>query len=88
MTAKTWGSIAFLGWVSSLVGYALWTSLLKRHHANKVAPFSLGVPVIGLIVGVVWLDETINVWQWCGAGFVGLSLVLVVFGPRWFSPKK
>ncbi|MBS9777681.1 MAG: EamA family transporter [Gammaproteobacteria bacterium] len=85
INAKTWGSIAFLGWASSLIGYALWTALLKRHHANKVAPFSLGVPVIGLIVGVVWLDETINIWQWCGAACVGFSLVLVVFGPRWFK---
>lgn len=87
LSMKTWGSVIFLGWASSLVGYALWTALLKRHHANKVAPFSLGVPVIGLAVGVLWLDETINLWQWCGSAFIGLSLVLVVFGPRWFKDK-
>lgn len=85
LTAKTWVSLAFLGWASSLVGYALWTILLKRHHANKVAPFSLGVPVIGLAVGLLWLKEPINLWQWCGSACIGLSLVLVVFGPRWFK---
>ncbi len=84
ITPKVWGSLAFLGWSSSIIGYALWTSLLKRHAANKVAPFSLGVPIIGLIVGVVWLDEIVNIWQWFGSAFVGFSLVLVVFGPRWF----
>ncbi len=88
LTAKTWGSVAFLGWSSSVIGYALWTSLLKRHAANKVAPFSLGVPIIGLLIGVVWLDEFINIWQWCGAAFVGFSLILVVFGPRWFRKQN
>lgn len=85
ISLKTWVSVAFLGWASSVVGYALWTTLLKRHHANKVAPFSLGVPVVGLTVGLLWLKEPINIWQWFGCAFVGLSLILVVFGPRWFK---
>lgn len=85
LTTKTWLSVMYLGWGSSLVGYVLWTTLLKRHPANKVAPFSLGVPVIGLATGLIWLSEPINLWQWIGSGFVGLSLFLVVFGPRWVA---
>lgn len=88
LTAKTWLSVMYLGWASSLIGYVLWTTLLKRHPANKVAPFSLGVPVIGLATGLIWLNEPINLWQWIGSGFVGLSLFLVVFGPRYLSFKK
>lgn len=84
LSLTTWFSLAFLGWASSLVGYALWTALLKRHAANKVAPFSLGVPVVGLTMGLIWLKEPINIWQWCGSLWVGISLILVVFGPRWF----
>lgn len=83
ITMKTWVSTAYLGWASSVVGYALWTLLIKRHAPNKVAPFSLGVPLVGLTVGLVWLNEPINFLQWCGSAFVGFSLVLVVFGPRW-----
>lgn len=85
ITPKTWFSVMYLGWASSLVGYVLWTVLLKRHDANRVAPFSLGVPVVGLTAGLIWLNEPINVWQWLGSLFVGLSLLLVVFGPRWFK---
>ncbi len=88
ITPKTWVSLAFLGWASSLIGYGLWTQLLKRHHANKVAPFSLGVPMVGLGVGILWLKESINIWQWFGCAFIGLSLVLVVFGPRWFDQRQ
>lgn len=88
LTLKVWLSVVFLGWASSVVGYALWTALLKRHPANKVAPFSLGVPVVGLTMGLLWLKEPINLWQWLGSGFVGLSLILVVFGPRWSRRKS
>ena len=37
----SWLAVAYLGWVATLVGDSLWTGLLKRHPANRVAPFSL-----------------------------------------------
>ncbi len=87
LSAKTWLSVLFLGWVATLVGYALWTHLLKGHHPNQVAPFSLGVPVVGLLAGLLWLREPIDSWQWLGTVFVGISLVIVVLGPRWLAKK-
>jgi hypothetical protein len=42
-----WLSVAYLGWIATILAYAMWTGLLKRHPANRVAPFSLGVPVVG-----------------------------------------
>lgn len=83
---KTWFSLLFLAWGASLTGYVLWTKLLKRHPANQVAPFSLGVPVIGLLAGMILLGERINTWQWLGTAFVGVALFLVVFGAKLF-PK-
>lgn len=85
LNAKTWLSLMFLGWISTLMGYGFWTLLLKRHHANKVAPFSLGVPVVGVLAGLFLLHEPINIWQWAGCFFVGISLLLIVLGPRWFK---
>ena len=81
----SWLSIAFLGWVATITAYALWTSLLKRHAANRVAPFSLGVPIVGLTAGVVILGEQITSWQWGGIGLVVAALLMVMFGPRVFS---
>ncbi|RYF36526.1 MAG: EamA family transporter, partial [Comamonadaceae bacterium] len=45
---SSWLAVAYLGWMATIVGYSLWTGLLQRHPANRVAPFSLGVPVVGL----------------------------------------
>lgn len=77
-----WVSVAYLGWVATIAAYAMWTSLLKRHPANRVAPFSLGVPVVGLSAGVLVLGETITSWQWAGIALVALALLCVMFGGR------
>lgn len=88
LSFRTWWSSAFLGWASTLGGYALWTWLLKRHHANRVAPFSLGVPVVGITVGMIWLKEPIDKWQWIGSVWIGVALCLVVFGGRFLNRKR
>lgn len=78
-----WASAAYLGWAATVLGYGLWTGLLKRHPANRVAPFSLGVPVVGLCAGMLALGEVVTAWQWAGVVCVVLALVCVVLGPRW-----
>lgn len=80
--ASSWLAVAYLGWVATVLGYSLWTSLLKRHPANRVAPFSLGVPVVGLAAGVGLLGETITPWQWAGIALVVAALVCVMLGGR------
>jgi O-acetylserine/cysteine efflux transporter len=79
---SSWLSIAFLGWVATIIAYALWTGLLKRHPANRVAPFSLGVPVVGITAGMVVLGEQITSWQWGGIALVVAALLTVMFGSR------
>jgi O-acetylserine/cysteine efflux transporter len=69
------GAAAYLGWLGSILAYTLWTRLLKRHSANRVAPFSLGVPVIGLAAGILTLGEVVSRWQWAGVAFVVVALV-------------
>lgn len=83
----SWLAVAFLGWVSTIVAYALWTGLLLRHTANRVAPFSLGVPIVGLAAGVVMLEESISAWQWAGIGCIATALTCVVFGGSLQRPK-
>ena len=78
-----WAGVAYLGWFATVAAYAMWTALLKRHPANRVAPFSLGVPVIGLAAGMLTLGETVTAWQWAGSACVVAALAAVMFGPRW-----
>lgn len=79
---QAWIAIAYLGWVATLFGYSQWTRLIQRHGANRVAPFSLGVPVVGLSSGVLALGESIGGWQWAGIAFIVAALACVMLGPR------
>ena len=78
-----WAGAAYLGWIATILGYAMWTGLFKRHPANRVAPFSLGVPVVGLAAGMLMLGETITAWQWAGISCLVAALAVVMFGGRW-----
>ena len=79
---SSWLAVAYLGWVATLVGYSLWTGLLKRHPANRVAPFSLGVPIVGLAAGMLVLGEHVTPWQWAGVALIVGALVSVMLGGR------
>jgi len=83
----TWIAVAYLGWMATILGYAMWTRLLKRHPVNRVAPFSLGVPVVGISTGMLVLGDTITGWQWAGIALIVLSLVCTMFGGRWLDRR-
>jgi O-acetylserine/cysteine efflux transporter len=79
---STWASLAYLGWMATILGYAMWTGLLKRHPVNRVAPFSLGVPVVGIAAGMLVLGDTINGLQWTGIALIVAALACVLWGGR------
>jgi O-acetylserine/cysteine efflux transporter len=79
---STWASLAYLGWMATILGYAMWTGLLKRHPVNRVAPFSLGVPVVGIAAGMLVLDDTVNGLQWTGIALIVAALACVLWGGR------
>lgn len=81
----SWASVLaliYLAFIATMLGYSLWSTLLSRHPAGKVAPFSLLVPVIGLSSSALLLGERLSVAQCWGAVLVMLGLLINVFGPR------
>jgi O-acetylserine/cysteine efflux transporter len=78
--ASSWLGIAYLGWVATVTAYAMWTALLKRHSTNRVAPLSLGVPVVGIAAGMLILGEQVSAWQWAGVALVVSALAAALFG--------
>lgn len=84
---STWISAAYLGWMATILGYAMWTRLLKRHPVNRVAPFSLGVPLVGISAGMIVLGDVITGWQWAGIALIVASLICTMFGGRWLGRR-
>ncbi len=81
-----WVALAVLGWLATSLAYGLWTGLLKRFPASRVAPFSLGVPLIGLAAGIALLGEGGHSWRLTAMGrlavLVFCALGCVLFGDR------
>jgi O-acetylserine/cysteine efflux transporter len=85
LTHPSWtaiGSVLFLAWLATLVGFGIWNNLLSRYSAGTVAPFSLLVPIFGIASGVLVMgDDFTGLVVW-GAVLVFAGLLLNVFGPR------
>jgi O-acetylserine/cysteine efflux transporter len=85
---KTVGSVLFLAWVATLVGFSIWNNLLSRYPAGTVAPFSLLVPVFGIASGVVVMGDAFSGLVIWGAALVFAGLILNVFGPKFLAQRR
>ena len=76
----TLAAVAYLAWMATLLGYGLWTYLMSRYPTNRVAPFTLLVPLVGLTTGWLVFDEALNPLHWFGGALLMLGLLMNVFG--------
>ncbi|WP_313378318.1 EamA family transporter [Achromobacter insolitus] len=85
-----WGeilSVLYLAGLATLLAYTLWTQLLTRHAAAKIAPFSLLVPVVGLWAASVAFGERLEPMQWLGVAGVLAGLLFNQLGGRWLRTR-
>ncbi len=75
-------SVAYLAWAATLFGYGVWTWLLSRHPANRVAPFSLLVPLVGLSTGWLVFGEALRPVHLAGGALLMGGLLLNLLGDR------
>ena len=74
-----WLSIIFQSYVTTLLGYGVWAHAISRYGLANVAPFSLLVPLSGLMFGWLLYDEVLGTIELAGvtlviSGLVALSL--------------
>ena len=87
LTQLQWRSfavVAYLAWMATLLGYGLWTWLMSRYPANRVAPFTLLVPLVGLSTGWLVFDEALQWKHLAGGALLMAGLLLNVFGAGWW----
>lgn len=71
-----WLGLAYTCVIGTVVGSGLWTWLLARHPAGVVAPFSMLVPVVGILAATVVLGER-PTWLELIGGVIVVSGVLI-----------
>ncbi len=75
-------AVAFIAYVSTIIGFGLWNRLIGRYSVARVAPFSLLVPVFGLAASRLLLDEPVSTPELVAALVVLIGLGLVIRRPR------
>ena len=71
--------LAYTVLLGTLAGSGLWTHLMARHPASRVAPYSLLVPVVGITAAWLLLDERPTVLELVGSVIVVAG---VLYGSR------
>ncbi|MBS4210230.1 DMT family transporter [Bacillus sp. FJAT-50079] len=64
--------ILFSGVIASALAFVMWNHILSRTEASKASVSLLLVPIVGVISGIIFLDENLKI-----ATLAGISLVLV-----------
>jgi len=82
------GALMYLAWGATLFGYGVWTRMLSRYPANRVAPFSLLVPVVGLTTGWLVFGEALQPVHFAGGALLMVGLLLNLFGERLWVLKR
>ena len=70
-------SILFQGAGATIAGYGMWSYLLRRYPASIVAPYSLLVPVFGILSSVIVFGERFGALRVLGIALILLGLVVV-----------
>ncbi|MBS3904445.1 MAG: EamA family transporter [Simkania sp.] len=86
----TWvsgGAVLYITYLSTLFGYGVWSWLLHHHPLGAVAPFTLLVPVFGILSSVLVLGEPLQSWKIVAALLVIIGLCINMLGPRVFIGK-
>lgn len=73
-------SVFYLAFLATIMGYGLWSMLLAKYSAHKIAPLSLLVPVVGLLTAQFILGERLALIQWMGGAIIIIGLMITNFG--------
>ncbi len=73
-------AVLYLAFIATLFGFGTWGNLLAKYSAGKVAPFSLLVPITGLIIARIVLGEQLALLQWLGCLAILLGIIIFNFG--------
>lgn len=73
--------------IATLVGYGIWSSLMARYPSSTVAPFSMLVPVVGVLASFIAFGQTIDAVE-AAAGVAVVGGVLFASSKRSIRANK
>ena len=89
---RVWASIVYQAVLVVVVCYSLWYWLLRRYPVNQAIPFTLLVPVFGVLSGLMFLGEILT-WNVVVGGATTIAGVAIITGVAmrfvgWIRPGR
>ncbi|MET2831137.1 DMT family transporter [Mesorhizobium shangrilense] len=78
---RHWAAIAVLALGGFVAAYTIWYGLLRRYRIDQVAPFALLMPIIGVLIAFLFLNERPSPSVPAGGAVILIGLGLVVRAP-------
>src|SRR5262249_11896359 len=80
-------SLFYIVYISTLVGYGAWNWLLSRYSVITIAPFTLLIPVVGVLTSVIFFGEPFQTWKFFAVLLVVTGLFINLLGPRFLGNR-
>jgi O-acetylserine/cysteine efflux transporter len=83
-----WSAVGYMAIMVTVISYVMWFRVLRRYPVNQAMPFTLLVPVLGVLSAALLLDEPLTLRVILGglATVAGVA-VIVVRRPRLAEPE-
>ncbi|NEX61554.1 EamA family transporter [Noviherbaspirillum galbum] len=75
-------AIAFNAYPTTIIGFGVWSHLMRKYPTATIAPFTLLVPVAGMISAALALGESLQWWKLAAGALILAGLALNQFGGR------
>lgn len=80
-------SLLYIVYISTWVGYGVWNWLISRYPVGMIVPFTLLVPVVGILSSVLVLGEPFYLWKLVAGLLVISGLCINLLTTRLFVAK-
>jgi O-acetylserine/cysteine efflux transporter len=83
-----WSAVAYMAILVTVISYVMWFRVLRRYTVNQAMPFTLLVPVLGVLSAALLLDEPLT-WRVILGGVATIAgvAVIVLRRPRLAEPE-
>lgn len=75
-------TIAYVSVVASVIAYFAWNKGVAAVGAIKAGPFLHMIPVVAMLLGIVFLGETLQAFHFLGMAMIASGILLTAMKPR------
>ena len=87
LTATGVTSLLYIVFISTWIGYGVWNWLIGHYPVGMIVPFTLLVPVVGILSSVIFMGEPFELWKLISGLLVISGLYINVLSTRLFKVK-